>query len=105
MVVRTTVSRSTTFNPATRITDFLGSGYTTKCVTQASLNDLLSIYPSLSLFCLVNAKNNLTQIQQAGYKKGVPWKITFLVFMFKKINNNLPQGLTTDSFAEFFSTF
>jgi hypothetical protein len=49
--------RTLSLNPSSRIADFLGSGYSTKGVALASLNNLLPIYSSPSLLLLAELKN------------------------------------------------
>jgi hypothetical protein len=57
-MARTAVQRWITFDPSSRLTDFLGVGYSTTGVALAPLNSLLPIYPSDTIIQLALLKRN-----------------------------------------------
>jgi hypothetical protein len=104
-MARTAVQCSITFDPSSRLTDFLGVGYSTKGVALAPLNSLSTIYPSRTILQLAFLKRKVSaRTQRAGDPDVDTDKLAFMVVMFKKINNkNLPPGLTVEAFSSFFS--
>jgi hypothetical protein len=95
-----------TFAPSSRLTDFLGVGYSTKGVALAPLNSLLPIYPSHTLLQLDLLKRKVSaRTQRAGDPDVDTGELAFMVVMFKKINNkNLLPGLTVEAFFSSFFT-
>jgi hypothetical protein len=104
-MVRTAVQRWITFDPSSRLTDFLGAGYSTKGVALAPLNSLLHIYPSHTILQLALLKRKVTaRTQRAGDPDVDTGELAFMVVMFKKSNNkNLPPVLTVEAFSSFFT--
>ena len=103
-MARIAYNRSVTFTPASRIRDFLGTGYSTTGVALASLKDLLPIYASPSLTFLSQLqRNSSSRNQRAGDTASSSDETAFGVVMFKKISPNLPLGLSIESFAIFFT--
>jgi hypothetical protein len=104
-MARTAVQRSITFNPSSRLTDFLGVGYSTKGVALVPLNSLSPIYPSRTILQLALLKRKVSaQTQRAGDPDVDTGELAFMVVMFKKINNkNLPPDLTVEAFSSFFT--
>jgi hypothetical protein len=102
---RTVVQRWITFDPASRLTEFLGAGYSTKDVALAPLNSLSPIYPSRTILQLALLKRKVAaRTQRAGDPDVDTDELAFMVVMFKKINNkNLPPGLTLEAFSSFFT--
>jgi hypothetical protein len=98
--------RLVTFNPSSRITEFIGGGYPTIGVAWTSLQSLFSLYPSPSILKLCQLKRKVAaRSQQAGDPGVAVDEHAFLVVMFKKISNpNLPLGLLLESFSEFFTS-
>jgi hypothetical protein len=101
----TAVQRWITFDPSSRLTDFLGLGYFTKGVALAPLNSLSPIYPSCTIIQLALLKRNVSaRTQRAGDPDVDTNELAFMVVMFKKISNkNLPPGLTVEAFSSFFT--
>jgi hypothetical protein len=95
-MARTAVQRSITFDPSSRLTHFLGVGYSTKGVALAPLNSLSPIYPSRTILQLALLKRKVSaRTQRAGDPDVDTDELAFMVVMFKKIKNkNLPPGLT-----------
>jgi hypothetical protein len=58
-MARTAVQRSITFDPSSRLTDFLGIGYSTTGVAVASLTSLPPIYPSRTILQLSRLKRKV----------------------------------------------
>jgi hypothetical protein len=104
-MVSTAVQRWITFDPSSRLTDFLGAGYSTKGVALASLNSLSPIYPSHTILQLALLKRKVSaRTQRAGGPDVDTNELAFMVVMFKEINNkNLPPGLTVEAFSSFFT--
>jgi hypothetical protein len=105
VMARTAVHRSITFDPSSRLTDFLGVGYSTKGVALALLNSLPPIYPSRTILQLALLKRKVSaRTQRAGDPDVDTDELAFMVVMFKKTNNkNLPPGLTVEAFSSFFT--
>jgi hypothetical protein len=93
-MARTAVQRSITFHPSSRLTDFLGVGYSTNGVAVAPLTSLSPIYPSRIILQLSLLKRKVSaRTQRAGDPDVDTDKLASMVVMFKKINNkNLPQA-------------
>ncbi len=103
IMARTAISRSIIFDPASRIVDFLGTGYSSKGFAQASLSSLSPIYPSPTLLWLSNLQRKSSpRSERAGDKKADLDEFAISVVMFKRINHNLPPGLSADSISGFF---
>jgi hypothetical protein len=107
-MARTAVQRWITFDPSSRLTDFLGVGYSTTGVVVASLTSLSPIYPSRTILQLSLLKQKFSARTQRAGDPGDPDvaidELAFMVVMFKKINNkNLPPGLTVEAFSSFFT--
>jgi hypothetical protein len=104
-MARTAVQRSITFDPSSRLTDFLGVGYSTTGVAVAPLNSLSPIYPSHTILQLSLLKRKVSaRTQRAGDPDVDTDELAFMVVMFKKINNkNLPPGLSVEAFSSFFT--
>jgi hypothetical protein len=105
-MARTVVVRSVTFNPSSRITEFIGGGYCTIGVALASLQSLIPLYPSpyIPKLCQLKRKGS-SRTQRAGDPGAAADEHAFLVVMFKKISNpNLPLGLSLESLSEFFTS-
>jgi hypothetical protein len=102
-MARTAVQRWITFDPSSRLTDFLGVGYSTKGVALAPLNSLSPIYPSCTILQLALLKRKVSaRTQRAGDPDVDTNELAFMVVMFKKINNkNLPPDLTVEAFSSF----
>ena len=100
----TGIPRSITFDPASRINDFLGSGYSSKGVAEASLSSLSPMYPSASILWLSNLQRNSSpRTERAGDIKVDADETAFSVVMFNRINHNLPSGLSAESISDFFT--
>jgi hypothetical protein len=106
-MARTAVQRSITFDPSSRLTDFLGVGYSTTGVAVAPLTSLSPIYPSCTILQLSLLKQKVSaRTQRAGDPDVDIGELALVVVMFKKINNkNLPPGLTVVAFSSFFTDF
>jgi hypothetical protein len=104
-MARTAVQRLITFDPLSRLTDFLGVSYSTKGVALSPLNSLSPIYPSRTILQLALLKRKVSaRTQRAGDPNVDTDELAFMVVMFKKLNNkNLPPGLTVESFSNFFT--
>jgi hypothetical protein len=104
-MARTAVQCSITFNPSSRLTDFLGVYYSTKYVALAPLNSLSPIYPSRTILQLALLKRKVSaRTQRAGDPDVDTKELAFMVVMFKKVNNkNLSPGLTVKAFSSFFT--
>jgi hypothetical protein len=104
-MARTAVQRSITFDPSSRLTDFLGVGYSTTGVAVAPLTSLSPIYPSRTILQLSLLKRKVSaRTQRAGDPDVAIDELAFMVVMFKKVNNkNLPPGLTVEAFPSFFT--
>jgi hypothetical protein len=87
------VQHPITFDPSSRLTDFLGVGYSTTGVAVAPLNSISPIYPSRTILQLALLKRKVSaQTQRAGDPDVDTVEPAFLVVIFKKINNkNIPQ--------------
>jgi hypothetical protein len=102
-MVRTAQSSTLHFHPCSRLIDFF-SGYISQGLAQATLANLLPMYPSSSV-------SDLAQLQRyssdrnvrAGDTAAGPDEPAIYVVMFKKFTSILPMGLTPDSFAQFFT--
>jgi hypothetical protein len=105
VMARTAVQRSITFDPSSRLTDFLGVGYSTTGVAVAPLTSLSPIYPSRTILQLSLHKRKVSaRTQRAGDPDVVIDELAFMVVMFKKMNNkNLSPGLTVEAFSSFFT--
>jgi hypothetical protein len=101
----TAVQRWTAFDPSSRLTDFLGVGYSSTGVAVAPLTSLSPIYSSRTILQLSLLKRKVSaQTQRAGDPDVDTGKLAFMVVMFKEINNkNLPPGLTVEAFSSFFT--
>jgi hypothetical protein len=87
-MARTAVQRWITFDPSSRLTDFLGVGYSTKGVALAPLNSLSPIYPKRTILQLALLKRKVSaRNQRAGDPEVDTGELAFMVVMFKKINN------------------
>jgi hypothetical protein len=104
-MARTAVSRTIAFHPATGITRFLGTAYTTHGVAEGPLASLLPIYPTPSPQVLSQLQRKMSsRTQRAGAQAVADDAPAFKVLMFKKIKSkNLPNGLSSSSFVEFFT--
>jgi hypothetical protein len=104
-MARTAVQRWITSDPSSRLTDFLGVGYSTKCFALAPLNSLSPIYPSRTILQLALLKRKVSsRTQRAGDPDVDTDELAFMVVMFKNSNNNnLPPGLTVEAFSSFFT--
>jgi hypothetical protein len=100
----TRISRTISFDPAAGIIDFLGKGYTSKGVAQASLLSLTPIYPSDRLTWISNLRRKMSSNRPPGVPAADMDDSAFSVCMFKRFNHNLPTGLSSETFAEFFSS-
>jgi hypothetical protein len=91
------------FDPSSRLTDFLGVGYSTNGVAVAPLTSLSPIYPSRTILQLSLLKQKVSaRTQRAGDPDVDIDDLAFMVLMFKKINNkNLPPGLTLEASLPF----
>jgi hypothetical protein len=86
------VSRSISFDRASQIIDFLGTGYSSKGVAQASLSSLSPMYPSSSIVWLSNLlRKTSPRTERAGDTPVDIDEFAFKVVMFKRINHNLPD--------------
>jgi hypothetical protein len=96
--------RSIRFDPCSRISDFLGTGYTSHGLAQATLADLLPIYPLNSLHVLAQLQRySSDRDKRAGDKPELDVDAAFVVVMFKNFTPEFPSGLTVDAFAKFFT--
>jgi hypothetical protein len=103
-MARTATTRSIIFSPCSRISDFLGPGYISQGVAQASLANLFPIYPSTSLQVLAQLQRNLpSRNQRAGDKAALPDESAISGVMFKKYSPYLPAGLDVQAVARFFT--
>jgi hypothetical protein len=104
-MVRTAVQRLNTFDPSSRLIDFLGVGYSTTGVVVAPLNSISPIYPSRTILQVALLKQKVSaRTQRAGDPDVDTYELAFMVVMFKKINNkNIPSGLTVEAFSSFFT--
>jgi hypothetical protein len=95
-MARTTVERSITFDCYSRLTNFLGVGYSTKGVALATLKKLSPMFPSPSIPQLSELKPRISpRTQRADDPDVDSHELAFLVVMFKKITNkNLPPSLS-----------
>ncbi len=93
------------FQPATRLTDFLGLGYNTTGVGSGSLESLLPIYPQISLIRLASLHRRITpRAERAGDKIDDDDEEPCLtVHLFKKFSGNLPLGISLEAFITFFA--
>jgi hypothetical protein len=92
------------FASSSILDDFLGSGYTSQDLAQATLANLLSIYPLPSLQSLGQIQRlSSDRNKRAGDESPLKDESSFSVVMFKKFNSNLPPGLSVHAFAEFFT--
>ncbi len=100
-------TRAINFTPASLLTEFVGTDYSTTGVAKSSLLSLSTIYPSPSILKLANLQRHTTERAVRGRDKAaVPNDETpvLSVVMFKKITNaSLPSGLTRATFLEFFT--
>jgi hypothetical protein len=60
VMARTAVVRLVTFDPASRLIEFLGGAYPTKGVALASLQSLFPLYPSPSILKLCQLKRKVS---------------------------------------------
>ncbi len=104
-MARTAVQRSITFDPSSRLTDFLGVGYSTTGVAVAPLTSLSPIYPSRTILQLSLLKRKVSaRTQRAGDPDVAVDELACMVVMFKKIKNkNVPPGLTVETLSSFFT--
>jgi hypothetical protein len=99
------VSRTISFDPASQIIDFLGTGYSSKGVAQASLSSLSPMYPSSSIVWLSNLlRKTSPRTERAGDTPVDIDEFAFKVVMFKRINHNLPDGLSAESLSALFGS-
>jgi hypothetical protein len=99
------VSRTISFDPASQIIDFLGTGYSSKGVAQASLSSLSPIYPSSSIVWLSNLlRKTSPRTERAGDTPVDFDEFAFKVVMFKRINHNLPVGISAESLSAIFGS-
>jgi hypothetical protein len=94
-MARTAVQRSITFDPSSRLTDFLGVVYSATGVAMAPLTSLSPIYPSHTILQLSLLKQKVSaRTQRAGDPDVAIDELAFMVVMFKKVNNkNLPPNI------------
>jgi hypothetical protein len=86
-MARTAVQRSITFDPSSRLTDFLGLGYSTKGVALAPLNSLSPIYPSRTILQLALLKRKVSaRTQRAGKPDVDTDKLAFMVVTFPQVS-------------------
>jgi hypothetical protein len=79
-MARTAVQRSITFDPSSRLTDFLGVGYSTTGVAVASLTSLSPIYPSRTILQLSRLKREVSaRTQRAGDPDVATDELAFMV--------------------------
>jgi hypothetical protein len=82
VMARTAVVRLVTFDPASQLTDFLGSAYPTKAVALASLQSLFLFYPSPSILKLCQLRRKVSAgTQRAGNPEVPPEEHAFLVVL------------------------
>jgi hypothetical protein len=92
------------FHPCSRITDFLGTSYTYHGLAQATLANLLPIYPLESICVLAQLQRySSDHKKRAGDNPELDVPAAFVVVMFKKITPELPLGLTVNAVAKFFT--
>jgi hypothetical protein len=83
--------------------DFL-VGNNNLALAQASLANLLSMYPSPSIADLAHLQRySSNRSLQAGDTAAIHDESAFSVIMFKHFSGSLPLGLTVDAFAQFFT--
>ena len=93
-----------TFRPRSRITDFLGTGYSTNGVAQTFLANLLPIYPHPSIVVLSQLHRLISDRNaRAGDQPVAENQLAFQVVMFKKFSTHLPSGITVDALGQFFT--
>jgi hypothetical protein len=104
-MARTAATRSNIiFAPSSILDNFLGSGYTSQGLAQATLANPLPIHPLPSLQSLAQLQRfSSDRNKRAGDKSPNEDESAFSVVMFKKFNSNLPPGLSVHAFAEFFT--
>ena len=99
------VSRTISFDSASQIIDFLGTGYSSKGVAQASLSSLSPIYPSSSIVWLSNLlRKTSPRTERAGDTPVDIDEFAFKVVMFKRINHNLLDSISAESLSAFFGS-
>jgi hypothetical protein len=85
------VSRTISFDPASQIINFLGTGYSSKGVAQASLSSLSPMYPSSSIVWLSNLLHKTSpRTECAGDTPVDIDEFAFKVVMFKE---SIPTSL------------
>jgi hypothetical protein len=104
-MARTAATRSNIiFAPSSILEDFLGTAYTSQGLAQATLANLLSIYPLSSLQSVAQLHRfSSDRTKRAGDESPLEDESAFSVVMFKKFNSNLPLGFSVHAFAEFFT--
>jgi hypothetical protein len=105
-MVRTAATRSNlVFSPSSVPENFLGPDYTSAGLAEATLANLLPIYPLPSLHSLAQLQRfSSDRNKGAGNESPPKDEPACSVVMFKKFNANLPPGLTVHAFTEFFTT-
>jgi hypothetical protein len=79
-----------TFDPSSRLTNFLGIAYSAKGVALASLKNLSLIFPSATILQLSELKQNISAWTQRAGDPDIEFKeFAFVVVMFKKVNNKV----------------
>jgi hypothetical protein len=103
-MARTVSTRHIHFHPCSRIADFFGFGYTSHGLGQATLADLLPIYPLDSLHVLAQLERfSSGRNKPAGDNPELDGPAAFVVIMFRKFTPELPPGRTVNAFAKFFT--
>jgi hypothetical protein len=104
-MARTATTRSyIIFAPSSILDNFLGTDYTSQGLAQATLANLLPIYPLPSLQSLAQLQTfSSDRNKPAGNESPLEDESAIFVVMFKKFNSNLPPGLSVHAFAEFFT--
>jgi hypothetical protein len=92
------------FTPSSILDDFLGSDYTYQGLAQATLANILPIYPLPSLQSLAQLQRfSSDRNKRAGDESPLEDECAFSLVMFKKFNSNLLPGLSVHAFPEFFT--